>query len=468
MTFIEHANAELDVPTVVRVLPYVFKVDQIDPLSMTAFAHIEIALRWRDDRVIEEVARDADGDGANDIFYQIKDGLLEDPEDPADPGWDRIWKPNLVFDQIIHDDNEESGTLEELAVCLDPVAQVPMLYMYRIYRNVVRVDMDLHCFPFDRNALKFCFMLQDQASTEAVLQLHEAKHLVDASACLDAHVDGATDGYELVSFRLVPHIREEEWSKVMARHGLLTEKEREGWKASGGRARFSTLEFRFDVRRESFFFLAKIIMVVYVLLLMELATFYMAEDDIGTRSSVSLTLFLTAVAFQFATTADLPKLPYLTYLDKLMCFMYLMLFAAYVENIVVFKVVHDAGGIESEGSHEDAREIDRVFARVFIGGIVASIVLLAVKGGRALCTVPAAFQQLHSDTLDAATVDPKDLKQLGAHTIAQLREHVPQEAPEEPLQSRQHLVSPLQHTHADPQTGTLGSETTVVGNTHQI
>ena len=151
-----------------------------------------------------------------------------------------------------------------------------------------------------------------------------------------------------------------------------------------------------------------------------------------------------------------------------MCFMYLMLFAAYVENIVVFKVVHDAGGIESEGSHEDACEIDRVFARVFIGGIVASIVLLAVKGGRALCTVPAAFQQLHSDTLDAATVDPKDLKQLGAHTIAQLREHVPQEAPEESLQSRQHLVSPLQHIHADPQTETLGSETTVVGNTHQI
>ena len=86
VTFIEHANAELDVPTVVRVLPYVFKVDQIDPLSMTAFAHIEIALRWRDDRVIEQVTRDVDGDGAKDTFYQIKEGLLEDPEDSEDPG----------------------------------------------------------------------------------------------------------------------------------------------------------------------------------------------------------------------------------------------------------------------------------------------------------------------------------------------------------------------------------------------
>ena len=34
--------------------------------------------------------------------------------------------------------------------------------------------------------------------------------------------------------------------------------------------------------------------------------------------------------------------------------MYLMLFAAYVENIVVFQVVHDAGGIESEESRRRA------------------------------------------------------------------------------------------------------------------
>ena len=38
LDFTEHANAESGAPTVVRVLPYVFKVDQVDPLSMTAFA----------------------------------------------------------------------------------------------------------------------------------------------------------------------------------------------------------------------------------------------------------------------------------------------------------------------------------------------------------------------------------------------------------------------------------------------
>ena len=35
------------------------------------------------------------------------------------------------------------------------------------------------------------------------------------------------------------------------------------------------------------------------------------------------------------------------------------------------------------------------------------------KGGRAILF--QLVQQLHSDTLDAATVDPKDLKQLGTY-----------------------------------------------------
>ena len=152
-------------------------------------------------------------------------------------------------------DDDETGELSELAVCMCPKTKMPMLYMYRIYRNVVRVEMDLRDFPFDRQSLTFSFMLQDQPSTEAYLQLHQLSHLTDASKCLDKNVDGAADGYELMGCRFVPDICEEEWSEVMAKHDLLTEKEREGWTQTGGQARFSNFEIRFDVCRESFFFL---------------------------------------------------------------------------------------------------------------------------------------------------------------------------------------------------------------------
>ena len=404
------------------MLPYVFKLDHIDPLRMSCFVHVEVALRWRDERVVQPCP-DGDGDGesaAGETFYRIDPALLDDVDDPNDPGWEKIWRPNLVLDQIIGDE-DEAGHLSEMACCRDPTTAQPMLYMYRIYQNTVRVDMDLRTFPFDRQNVSFNFMLQDQASTEALLKLHQLLHLTDASACLDAKVDGATDGYELVGFRLVPDVCEEEWSEVMSRHGLLTEKERRAWATTGGLAKFSNIEFRFDVRREPFFFLSKTVMVVYVLLLMEIATFHMAEDDIGTRTSVSLTLFLTAVAFQFATSSDLPKLPYLTYLDKLMVFMYLMLFAAYCENAVVFKMA------ERKGSDDSVADIDSTFEKVYIACTAVSFVFMCICGVRASYTVPKSYLALYHDTLD--TVDQEQLKQLDASVLTALHAQVPDAPP---------------------------------------
>ena len=429
LDLLEHPNAARGCPTEVRFLPYVFKLDNIDPLAMTCFVHVEVALRWRDDRVVER-RPDADGAGAGgggggagaEPFYRVKPGLLEDDEDAEDPGWAKVWRPNLVLDQVVGEE-DEAGELNEMACCRDPASGAPMLYMYRIYRNTVRVGMDLRRFPFDRQCVAFNFMLQDQPSTEATLQLHSLNLLTDASACLDERVDGATDGYELVGCRLVPDVCPEEWSEVMARHGLLTERERRAWSATGGAAQFANMELRFDARREPFFFLSKTVMVVYVLLLMELATVtVMAEDDIGTRSSVSLTLFLTAVAFQFATSGDLPKLPYLTYLDKLMAFMYLMLFAAYVENAVVFKM---AAG--PDGDAEAAAEVDSAFAIGYFACVGVSAVVLGVRGARASYSVPEAFQALYHDTL--ATVDQEELGRLDAAALAELRERVPEAPP---------------------------------------
>ena len=92
--FSEHPNAEKEEPTIVRCLPYVYKVDKIDPITMTSFVHVEIALRWADPRVLEEATED----GAT--FWRVKEGLLEDPEDCEDDGWGKIWKPNIILNNI--------------------------------------------------------------------------------------------------------------------------------------------------------------------------------------------------------------------------------------------------------------------------------------------------------------------------------------------------------------------------------
>ena len=42
--FLEHPNYKNDEPTEVRMLPYIFKVDRIDPITMTCFIHAVLSV----------------------------------------------------------------------------------------------------------------------------------------------------------------------------------------------------------------------------------------------------------------------------------------------------------------------------------------------------------------------------------------------------------------------------------------
>jgi hypothetical protein len=57
--------------------------------------------------------------------------------------------------------------------------------------------------------------------------------------------------------------------------------------------------------------------------------------------SVNLTLVLTAVAFKFVVSQNLPNISYLTLLDKYVLTSFVMLFIVVVENAVVAKLSVD-------------------------------------------------------------------------------------------------------------------------------
>ena len=54
---------------------------------------------------------------------------------------------------------------------------------------------------------------------------------------------------------------------------------------------------------------------------------------------MTLTLFLTAIAFQYAVAGLVPQLSYNTSLDSLVIFMYMLLFVSYAENVLVSTLV---------------------------------------------------------------------------------------------------------------------------------
>jgi len=59
-------------------------------------------------------------------------------------------------------------------------------------------------------------------------------------------------------------------------------------------------------------------------------------EDFADRINICLTLILAAVAFLYVVGESLPKVPYLTLLDKLMLYAFFFIFLGGVESTVVF------------------------------------------------------------------------------------------------------------------------------------
>ena len=91
---------------------------------------------------------------------------------------------------------------------------------------------------------------------------------------------------------------------------------------------WSCLEARFEVRRDPGFYLSRIVSTLAILMVLSLCTFMVAVKDVGDRLDVTLTLSLTIVAFQMVIGDLIPKVTYMTYLDK--CFLTSFIAVAFI------------------------------------------------------------------------------------------------------------------------------------------
>lgn len=132
-------------------------------------------------------------------------------------------------------------------------------------------------------------------------------------------------------------------SKDLREHGLVE------WELNEVRddTRVETLEFdgstysRFTVSctvaRRTAFYLFKIVLPFFCIVVMSMSVFGMPPEDVGKRVTVSITAALTATAFQLATASDLPKCSYLTSFDYFIMTSFFVIFMSCVANIVSFQ-----------------------------------------------------------------------------------------------------------------------------------
>lgn len=114
------------------------------------------------------------------------------------------------------------------------------------------------------------------------------------------------------------------------------------------------------IARNSSYYFFKIISVQALVCLWNYSVFWIPAEDIEARSNTTLTLFLASVAFMFVANDSVPKLGYLTSMDKFSVMCFIMLFLSGLETAVVFWVHY------WKGLTQLARDIDTIAVYAYI------------------------------------------------------------------------------------------------------
>ncbi len=93
--------------------------------------------------------------------------------------------------------------------------------------------------------------------------------------------------------------------------------------------------FAISVQRRSSFYLWKVFLPLLLMVFLSWAVFWIEVTDLSNQVQVAVTTILTVIAFAFAISATMPRLPYLTYIDAFFLECYIYVFLAVVELMTV-------------------------------------------------------------------------------------------------------------------------------------
>jgi hypothetical protein len=93
--------------------------------------------------------------------------------------------------------------------------------------------------------------------------------------------------------------------------------------------------FEISVVRRSSFYVWKVLLPLLLMVFLSWSVFWIEPHDLSNQIQVAVTTILTVIAFAFAISATMPRLPYLTYIDAFFLECYIYVFIAVVELMTV-------------------------------------------------------------------------------------------------------------------------------------
>lgn len=107
---------------------------------------------------------------------------------------------------------------------------------------------------------------------------------------------------------------------------------------------FNSYSLVFEIKRNSLYFLVKIIFPIFLILSIAWYTCWLSTKELESRITTSIVCFLSLVAYNFVIDSDLPKLGYLTYLDWVIMLSYIFCAIPTLLSITLYKFANLSGG----------------------------------------------------------------------------------------------------------------------------
>jgi len=221
----------------------------------------------------------------------------------------KVFKPEIEFDGTIDlegtvgDDGSGSWWIE------DEASPHGVLKWYNRYRGTIAAPMDLHEFPFDQQVVK----------------------LTVRSSCW---------GNDVCTFKNVtpPKVSESmskkcnklvEWD-LMEPPSWIEETE---YNVEDD-GHWSTLSIELHYKRKSGFYMRNIVLLLMMIQVMGWSIFFVPSSSIDSRVSITITLFLATVAFNFVVVGVIPKISHGTHLATFFGLSYLTQMLETIQSVI--------------------------------------------------------------------------------------------------------------------------------------
>jgi len=102
-----------------------------------------------------------------------------------------------------------------------------------------------------------------------------------------------------------------------------------------GGTRIPEARFTIKVERRYAFYLWKVFLPLLLMVVLSWSVFWIEAGDLSNQVQIAITTILTVIAFAFAISATMPRVPYLTYIDAFFLACYVFVFVAIVELMLV-------------------------------------------------------------------------------------------------------------------------------------